>query len=64
MAVINPAFVLGPVLTQQRGTSIDFLRRIMSGRDPVVPRVCFSIADVRDVAKAHIIAMTVPEAAG
>lgn len=64
MAVINPAFILGPVLTQQGGTSIDAIRRLMSGKDPMLPRVAFSVVDVRDVAKAHVVAMTLPEAAG
>lgn len=64
LAVINPAFVVGPILTQQGGTSIDFITRILSGKDFFLPKVSFPVVDVRDVAKAHVLAMTVPEAAG
>lgn len=31
---------------------------------PMVPKLNSTLVDVRDVAKAHIIAMTLPEAAG
>ena len=31
---------------------------------PMVPNISFNVIDVRDVARAHISAMTVPEAAG
>ena len=31
---------------------------------PMLPNISFNVIDVRDVARAHINAMTVPEAAG
>ncbi|PIK48965.1 hypothetical protein BSL78_14178 [Apostichopus japonicus] len=64
LATINPSLVLGPILTQQGGSSIDLLKRFLSGKDIGLPRICMCICDVRDVARAHVVAMTLPEAAG
>ena len=64
MAVVNPALVLGPVLSNDVSESIQVVERLMSGRVPGVPRLGFNVVDVRDVADLHIRAMTMPEAAG
>lgn len=64
LAVVNPAFVLGPLLDRETGTSAELIRTMMKGRLPVVPDITFGIVDVRDVARAHLQAMTVPAAAG
>ena len=64
LAVINPAFVLGPCLGAPDGTSATFPRRLLQREMPVLPRVGFASIDVRDVATAHVNAMTSPEAAG
>jgi nucleoside-diphosphate-sugar epimerase len=40
------------------------VERLLSGRVPGLPRLGFSIVDVRDVADLHIRAMTAPEASG
>lgn len=64
LAVINPAFVLGPVLSGGDGTSMTVIKRILTRDLPGLPRINFTVVDVRDVAAAHINAMTVPEAAG
>lgn len=37
---------------------------LLEHKIPMIAKVNFSFTDVRDVAKAHIIAMTHPEAAG
>lgn len=39
-------------------------KKLMERGIPAVPKVYFYVGDVRDVAQAHIKAMTVPEAAG
>ena len=63
-AVINPALVFGPVLCGAPGSTVDIVKRLME-RDPgLVPNVSYPVCDVRDVAKAHLMAMTIPEAAG
>ncbi|XP_041470645.1 phenylacetaldehyde reductase-like [Lytechinus variegatus] len=64
LAVVNPSVVLGPVLCGGAGTSVEIVRRLME-RDPgMIAKLSFPVCDVRDVAKAHVIAMTLPEANG
>lgn len=41
-----------------------FHRRLLQREVPMVPKVCFAMCDVRDVAGAHITAMTSPKAPG
>jgi nucleoside-diphosphate-sugar epimerase len=64
LAVVNPALVLGPVLSGDYSESVQVVERLMSGRVPGLPRLGFNIVDARDVADLHIRAMTAPEAAG
>jgi hypothetical protein len=64
LATVNPGFVLGPMLTAEHCTSAEALCRMLGGGMPLVPDVWFSCVDVRDVARAHVLAMLRPEAAG
>ena len=64
MATVNPALVLGPVLSGDYSESVQVIERLVSGRVPGLPRLGFNIVDARDVADLHIRAMTAPEAAG
>jgi nucleoside-diphosphate-sugar epimerase len=64
LAVINPGAVLGPILEEDAGTSAEVVRKLMSREFPGCPRLGWPMVDVRDVASAHIAAMTTPEAAG
>ncbi len=64
LATVNPALVLGPVLSKDFSDSVQVLERLLSGRVPGLPRLGFNIVDARDVADLHIRAMTAPEAAG
>lgn len=64
LAVINPNTVLGPLLDDDPGTSGALLGRLMDGSLPATARLYFPIIDVRDVAEAHVKAMTDPEAGG
>lgn len=64
LAVINPAVILGPLLDADPGTSSMMVRRLIDGRLPAVPRLSFSLVDVRDVAALHVDAMTNPAAGG
>ena len=63
LAVINPGAILGPVLSDDRSFSVEIVERLLKG-GPGIPRIGFSIVDVRDVAEAHLLAMTTPEAGG
>jgi len=64
LAVINPGAILGPILNADSGTSGEIVRQLMVRAMPACPRVGFSCVDVRDVAGAHLAAMTTPDAAG
>ncbi len=66
LVCINPAFVLGPSLTKvSASTSIETIQNLGSGKLRAgVPRLLFSLVDVRDVAKAHILAGDTPGANG
>ena len=64
LAVVNPALVLGPVLSGDFSDSVQVIQRLLSGKVPGLPRLGFNIVDVRDVADLHIKAMTAPQAAG
>jgi dihydroflavonol-4-reductase len=61
---INPSVVLGPVLSKDFSDSVQLEQRLLAGKIPGIPRLGFSIVDVRDLADLHIRAMTAPEAAG
>jgi nucleoside-diphosphate-sugar epimerase len=64
LATVNPALVIGPVLSGDYSESVQVVERLMNGRVPGLPRLGFNIVDARDVADLHIRAMTAPEAAG
>ncbi|MBI1361644.1 MAG: NAD-dependent epimerase/dehydratase family protein [Alphaproteobacteria bacterium] len=64
LAVINPTGIFGPALSKDVSTSLEIPIRLMNGKTPGLPRLGFSIVDVRDVAACQVAAMTVPAAAG
>ncbi len=61
---INPGTIFGPLLDDDPGTSIGLLKRMFDGSLPMTARFYSLITDVRDVAEAHVKAMTAPDAAG
>jgi nucleoside-diphosphate-sugar epimerase len=63
LVVLNPTFILGPTLTTKLST-LRLVQGMLDGAMSVAPRARFGLADVRDVADAHIRAMAAPEAAG
>ncbi len=64
LAVINPGFVLGPVMNADPGTSGEVVRKLLAREMPACPRIGFAPVDVRDIAIAHRLAMENPQAAG
>ena len=66
LVTINPGFVMGPSLSKRiDSTSIDTMRSLINGKyRSGVPDLWFGVVDVRDVARAHILAATRPEASG
>lgn len=63
LAVINPGLILGPLPDAHARSSAELVLQLLKGQ-PGVARVQFHAVDVRDVAAAHIAAMTSPHAAG
>jgi dihydroflavonol-4-reductase len=64
LTTINPGFVMGPPLDAHFGSSIGVIRRLLRGKDPLVPLLDFPVVDVRDVAEMHLRALDHPEVAG
>lgn len=64
LAVLNPVWVLGPVLHDVLPASLQVVHQLLTGKLLGYPRLGWGIVDVRDVAKAHLLAMTLPNASG
>ncbi|POH62999.1 epimerase [Cryobacterium zongtaii] len=64
LSVINPGVILGPLFDPKVGSSVGLVAQLLSGGFKGLPRFGFAIADVRDVAEAHVRALTAPGAAG
>jgi dihydroflavonol-4-reductase len=64
LATINPSAILGPLLDEDPGTSALLIKRLLDGSVPALPRISFAVVDIRDVAEAHLRAMTDPAAGG
>jgi dihydroflavonol-4-reductase len=63
VAFVNPGAILGPALSGDRSFSLQMVERLLGGM-PGLPRIGFSIVDVRDVADLQIRAMSSPAAGG
>lgn len=64
LVVINPSVVLGPSLVPSVNTSNSLLVGLLRGQYPGILDLDYAIVDVRDVAKAHRLAMESPTASG
>ena len=64
LVTINPGLVLGPLIGQEMSTSNEAVRRLLARELPACPDITCVFVDVRDVAAAHVAALTAPEAAG
>ena len=64
LTVINPSLVVGTPLDSHFGSSIDVVKRLMAGSDPMVPHMGLALVDVEDVAEAHVKALSVPASIG
>lgn len=58
LAVINPGAVIGPLLAGDPGTSVSAIQQIMAGALPMIPDLRLPWVHVRDIADAHVEAMT------
>lgn len=64
LAVINPGFIVGPLLDSDPGTSGAVFQRILRGEFPMAPQLYLHSIDVRDLADMHVAALTAPAASG
>lgn len=63
LSVVNPGAIIGPALSDDVSYSLQAVQRLLGGM-PGMPRLGFSLVDVRDVADLEIKAMTAPQAGG
>lgn len=66
LVAINPGLILGPSLSNRTdSTSIELMVQLLTGKFKIgVPSGTMSFVDVRDAAKAHILAGFTPDASG
>lgn len=64
LAAVNPVFVIGPVFDERFSSSITIIANLLKREYPALPKMGFSLVDVRDVAAAHLLAMTSQDANG
>ncbi|MBN8193990.1 aldehyde reductase [Bacillus sp. NTK074B] len=66
LVTINPSFVMGPALTKRTdSTSTSTILSFLTGGFKTgVPDLATGVVDVRDIAKAHMLAAFTPEAKG
>lgn len=64
LVVINPSYVLGPIITDNISSSVAGIKRLLDKSTPGIPKFHMPICDVRDVALAHVKALDNPEHVG
>jgi dihydroflavonol-4-reductase len=64
LVVLNPFIVIGPSRVPTLGTSNKMLVDLLSGAYPVIMSLVWGFVDVRDVARAHVLAMENRTASG
>lgn len=64
LATILPVAVMGPVLGRDVSGANHVIQNMLTGEFAAIPDMYIPIVDVRDVAAAHVLAMTTPDAAG
>ncbi|ANH66934.1 aldehyde reductase [Mitsuaria sp. 7] len=64
LVTMLPVAVMGPVMGRNISGSNHLVQRLLEGGMPGLPNLFIPVVDVRDVATAHLLAMTAPEAAG
>ncbi|GAB5097658.1 SDR family oxidoreductase [Caballeronia sp. HLA56] len=64
LTTMLPVAVMGPVMGREISGANHIIQRMLDGAMPAVPNLFIPIVDVRDVARAHILAMEHASAAG
>ncbi len=63
LSTLLPVATMGPVMGTDVSGSNHLIQALLGGEMPGLPNLFIPIVDVRDVAAAHILAMTTPDAA-
>ena len=65
LVVVNPGPIYGPTLTGNLATeAMDFFKKLITGKVPMLPRAYSVMSDVRDVATIHVAALANEKANG
>lgn len=64
LTTLLPVAVMGPILGPKVSGANQLVQRLLTGQVPGLLNVYFPVVDVRDVAAAHVTALTAPGAAG
>jgi len=65
LVVVNPGPIYGPTLTGNLDTeAMDFFKKLITGKVPMLPRAFSVMSDVRDVATIHVAALENEKANG
>jgi nucleoside-diphosphate-sugar epimerase len=64
LTALLPVAVMGPVLSPEVSGANRVVQRLLAGQMPGILNLYFPVVDVRDIASAHVTAMTAPRAAG
>ncbi len=64
LTTINPGGVFGPPMDEHYGTSLEHIERMLDGADPALPNVSVPMVDVRDVARMHVLPITIDATIG
>lgn len=62
LSVVIPALIQGPSYLTGEFSSANYMKMLMLGVLPALPKIMLPVVDVRDVAFAHLQAIKVPEA--
>ena len=65
LVVVNPGPIYGPTLTGKLSNeAMDFFKKLITGKVPMLPRAFSAMSDVRDVAAIHVAALENEKANG
>ncbi|SDY99327.1 SDR family oxidoreductase [Herbiconiux ginsengi] len=64
LTTMLPVAVMGPVMGSEISGANQIVQRMLAGALPALPPLWIPVVDVRDVARAHLLAMTASGAAG
>ena len=65
LVVVNPGPIYGPTLTgNMANEAMDFFKKLITGKVPMLPRASVVMSDVRDVAAIHVLALENAKANG